>query len=311
MDINGTIQEGNETMAVRFGTTCDELIGHNAFHLVPPDLAERRRSFLERAILSGKPIHFEDFRNGRYIDNTIYPVFGAQGSVDRVAILGIDITERKRKEESFRTREARYKRLVENSPNILYSCSENRGLLYLSSRAESVLGSPPLTFLSEPFFGRTSIHPDDAEKVRLAFEDCKQGKDLNVEYRMRHCDGQWIWLHDRSIGQQTQKEEIIIEGLASDITLRRQNEKALQEWASFAQRHPFQRQTADKLCRLLENLLRWSRMQRGMLEYAPQQLSLYYLAAWTMKLFLQQTEQKHVELHNTIPEGLEVFADLK
>ena len=51
-------------------------------------------------------------------------------------------------------------------------------------------------------------------------------------------------------------------------------------------------------------------MQRGMIDYTPQQISLYHLAGWTLKLFVQKAEQKQIELHNNIPDDLTLVADL-
>ncbi len=71
-----------------------------------------------------------------------------------------------------------------------------------------------------------------------------------------------------------------------------------------------QRRSTDNLCKLLENLLTWARIQRGMIEYAPRQLDLKNVAAWNVKLFMPKAEQKQVMLRSAVQEETHVQADL-
>ena len=96
LDITGTILATNKITAERLGGyTIDEIVGKDAYTLLPPDLAVSRRHWIETAMKTGKPVWFEDIRSGRVIENNIYPVMDENGKVFRVAIFGRDITERK------------------------------------------------------------------------------------------------------------------------------------------------------------------------------------------------------------------------
>ncbi len=77
----------------------DELIGAKIFDLLPPDIVARRRPYADEVIRTGQAGRFEDVRGGRSFDNSIHPIFDAEGRVARLAILSRDITERKRVEE--------------------------------------------------------------------------------------------------------------------------------------------------------------------------------------------------------------------
>lgn len=70
-----------------------------------------------------------------------------------------------------------------------------------------------------------------------------------------------------------------------------------------------QRDVAKNLLALLENLLTWSRMQRGMIRYSPQQLDVAILCARNIALFLPNAEQKQITLQSSIPEEAFVSAD--
>ncbi len=124
--------------------------------------------------------------------------------------------------------EDRYKRLVENSPDILYSFSARHGGFYVSSRVEEILGYSPAYLMDNPFVWYNSIHPHDISRVDRAIEGFKTGQHFAIEYRIRDRNGDWHWFHDRSIGQSMDDAGVVIEGLASDITARKQADQALQ-----------------------------------------------------------------------------------
>ncbi len=102
IDPDGIILEANETMANRFGLTRQELVGRCAFDLLPPELAEQRRRHAQLALETGRQKRFIDRRGDRMIDNIICPVVGPDGRVTRLAMLGIDVTERENAQEALR-----------------------------------------------------------------------------------------------------------------------------------------------------------------------------------------------------------------
>jgi len=69
------------------------------------------------------------------------------------------------------------------------------------------------------------------------------------------------------------------------------------------------RTCAERLYALLENLLTWSRIQRGVIEYAPKIIDLFKIANENVELFATRAEQKQITLKSTIQEGTMVHAD--
>lgn len=69
------------------------------------------------------------------------------------------------------------------------------------------------------------------------------------------------------------------------------------------------RSSAERLYALLENLLTWSRIQRGVMEYEPHKLDLYDIAEDNVALFLSKAQQKNVTLTSTIKEYTYAYAD--
>ena len=70
-----------------------------------------------------------------------------------------------------------------------------------------------------------------------------------------------------------------------------------------------QRMTAENLFKLLENLLTWSRIQRGLLEYAPQHLDLSWMITHNLNLFEAMAQQKQLTVTNAVPRETRVYAD--
>lgn len=114
IELDGTVVMLNETTAQRFGKSWEAMIGTNIYDLLPPDIASARREKLQQVIETGGPLNFEDVRLGRYILNSIYPLFDERGKVVRLAVFGYDITDRKKAEDALKESEERYRSLFEN-----------------------------------------------------------------------------------------------------------------------------------------------------------------------------------------------------
>ena len=67
--------------------------------------------------------------------------------------------------------------------------------------------------------------------------------------------------------------------------------------------------SARRLYALLENLLTWSRIQRGLVEFTPEALALAEIADDIVALFTSNAEQKSITLTNAIPKSVIVSAD--
>lgn len=94
MDREGTVLAINEVGAKRFNKKPGEIIGHNFYALLPPDLAASRATMTEQAFRTGLPVHVQDKRDDYCFDSHIYPIFSDDGQVSQVAIYAADITEK-------------------------------------------------------------------------------------------------------------------------------------------------------------------------------------------------------------------------
>ncbi len=132
-------------------------------------------------------------------------------------------------ERQLRASETRYKHLLENIPDILYTYSSLRSGIYHSPQVESVLGYTDDYLRNHPGLWHDSIHPDDLPAVNQAIKNSTTGQRIETEYRIRDAQGQWHWFYDRSVSITNEAGETLISGLASDITERKQAEEVLRE----------------------------------------------------------------------------------
>jgi two-component system, sensor histidine kinase and response regulator len=68
--------------------------------------------------------------------------------------------------------------------------------------------------------------------------------------------------------------------------------------------------STDNLHALIENLLTWSRIQRGVIEHYPQYMDLREAVTQNLELIAQAAEKKQITLKNAIEEECRVYADM-
>jgi two-component system, sensor histidine kinase and response regulator len=66
---------------------------------------------------------------------------------------------------------------------------------------------------------------------------------------------------------------------------------------------------SENVYELLTDLLTWSRLQRGVLEYQPTALPLFELVEHTLHILAAEAERKSIRLRSAIPRDVEVYGD--
>ena len=145
---------------------------------------------------------------------------------------------RKQIEQNLLISESKYKRLVEHSPDVVYTFSLKWGGMFYSSQILPLLGYSPEYLYAHPFLWAESIHPEDRAAVVKAVEELKKGIPFQIEYRIINAQGEWLWFNDRSIGYRDENGETIIEGIATDITKRKATEDQLRKLSQAVEQSP-------------------------------------------------------------------------
>jgi PAS domain S-box-containing protein len=99
IDKEGLIIDVNDRMSEWLGHARKDLIGTIIYDHLPSEIAEHRKAKGYEIVRTSRPISFEDQREGRWLENSVYPILDSHGEASRFAIYSRDITERKQAEE--------------------------------------------------------------------------------------------------------------------------------------------------------------------------------------------------------------------
>lgn len=157
LDKNGVILLANETLCRRLGRPLEKVIGSSLYDLLPEDVARRRKERIDEVFKTGKALRFEDRREGRDYETFVYPIFDSEGRVQRVSILGIDVTERRQMQESLKRSEERFRELFNEAPVGYHELDmegritevNQRELEMLGYSREEMVGRPVWEFVVE------------------------------------------------------------------------------------------------------------------------------------------------------------------
>lgn len=137
--------------------------------------------------------------------------------------------EREKTARTLRESEERFRRLAENAPDIIfrYRLGPDPGFEYVSPAAAAIVGYTPEEHYADPELGLTLVHPEDRGVLSAATQGLLPEKDP-VSLRWVHRSGQLIWteIHSVTIRDRTGRP-VALEGIARDVTRRRQAEERL------------------------------------------------------------------------------------
>jgi len=145
---------------------------------------------------------------------------GLKKTTTSIDNLNKEITERKRTEEELKGSEEKYRSLIQNIPDVVWTTDLNGKTIFISPQVKEIYGYGPEEIYKggdDVWFGR--IHPDDVEKVKGTFISLfEKGELFEVEYRIQRKDGDWIWLYDRATKIYRKNGIKYADGVFRDIT---------------------------------------------------------------------------------------------
>ena len=140
-------------------------------------------------------------------------------------------------DEALRNSEEKFRLLVENSYDIIYSLSADGTFLFVSQAWTTLLGHPVSEVIGKSF--APFVHPDDLPGCMLFLKDVigKGQRQEGVEYRVRHADGTWYWHTSNAVPFTYEAGSVVgFYGIARDITERKNREEAMKELISRLQK---------------------------------------------------------------------------
>ena len=230
----GAIASWNRGAEVLYGYRPEEILGKPVSILTPPDLSEEV-SHLVKQVRQGERItNFETVQVGKdgrriAVSLSLAPLKNGRAEVVGSSAIVRDITQRQQAEEALRRSEEKYRSIVLNIPDVVWTVDSRGRIVFVSPNIERLGGYTAeevrqggLDLLLE------TMHPDDVPKMKETLQAAfRDHQPREVEYRSRCKDGRWIWVRARAMGSFEEDGVPYLQGLLSDITERKRAEEEL------------------------------------------------------------------------------------
>ena len=136
--LDGIIRSWNSGAQRIFGYNAEEAVGKPITLIIPPERLEEERMILGRLVKGERIEHFETRRvakGGRMLDIslTVSPLRDPEGNIIGASKIARDVTERKRVEDALRGSEARYRAIIEATPECVKLVAPDGTLLQMNS----------------------------------------------------------------------------------------------------------------------------------------------------------------------------------
>ncbi|MCF8105718.1 MAG: PAS domain S-box protein [Desulfohalobiaceae bacterium] len=231
-DIDSNFILVNQAFGDALGIDPEYLVAHSCALCFDHETAEKMKEADREVIKRKKPITIEETivdRHGRkrHLETNKSPILDYEGKVVGTVGVGIDITERKKAQESLRDREEKYRLLAENSADIIWSMDADLKITYITPSVERILG-----YSQEEIYNLSQdrlFRPRTYAILRQKKQEIKSGRiqgTLSLELEHIRKDGRLIST-EVSLSPIFDKNGVFlgIQGVTRDITERKEAEE--------------------------------------------------------------------------------------
>jgi PAS domain S-box-containing protein len=168
-------------------------------------------------------IRLRHLKNGAalWVNYTMFRIKNRGGETTGLAIVCRDITARKMAEDAQRKIDQHIRTAVKASAAAFWDRDLATGNVYFSLEWKHQIGYSPDELPNRWEEWEKRLHPEDKERVLAATHDCLGGgrKNYELEYRLRHKNGSYRWIHTRgSLLYDSQEQPCRLLGMNLDIT---------------------------------------------------------------------------------------------
>ena len=158
-----------------------------------------------------------------------FPIRDVDGSGALIGGMAIDITDRKRAEESLRESEQRFRNMADHAPVMIWVTEVDGSTSFLGKTWYEFTGRSPANSLG--FGWVEAVHPDDRRPARDAFLTASaRHQAFSHEYRLRGKSGEYFWVIDAASPRLDDNGNFLgYIGSVIDISKRKKVEEALRE----------------------------------------------------------------------------------
>ncbi|QKT02613.1 PAS domain S-box protein [Ectothiorhodospiraceae bacterium 2226] len=310
-----------------------DAVGKTARELVP-DLDASWFEIYGKVARSGESVRFENHAPamGRWFD--VYAFRIGNPEERRVALLFKDITADKEAEAALRESEARFRRMADTAPAMLWLTDTSDDCAFVSRGWSEFTGQSFEQALGAGWM--EAVHPDDQTRARASFLKAFQRREaFSLDYRLRHAGGGYRWCIDTGRPRYDENGEWCgFIGSVIDVHERKQAEEALRAadrrkdefLATLAHElrnplaplrnsldilhlrgeandplHEMMQRQVSHLTRLVDDLLEVSRITRGRIELRKERVELATIVRSAIEGARPAIEEGKHRLHVAVP----------
>ncbi len=217
-----------------FGVDPEEIIQNpkKRFEMIHPDDKERiTKKVDQRSITYSFDEEYkiiDYYGNVKWIHSTSSPIRDNSGKVYRIAGFMMDITERKKIEEELSASESRFKKVVENIPDVLLLYNSESQIEFINKAGAKLVGLPPSKILS---LKDEDIYPPEMTSQYIPLlNECIATKNIQAGECTFIRDNQNYSFDFKYVPLLDSGGNIIqVLGIAHDITDRKEREKLIND----------------------------------------------------------------------------------
>ena len=230
----------NSSYCRYFGKKLDELLGKSFMPLIPEDEQARIDEMIS-TVSAENPISSLTHRvinpKGKtcWLQWTTRGLFDTDGNVVELQAVGRDVTELMQVQQALMESELKYRDLVENVSDIIYSTDEKGYITYISPVIETEYGYDPSKIIGRHF--SEFIYEDDIAQSTGNFQSRLEGIKTSSESRVTTSSGEvrWFLISGKPIVVDGETKGIY--GIMKDVTARKLAEEEVRAERDRAQKY--------------------------------------------------------------------------
>ena len=235
LDLDLLIQWANLAVGNSLNEAPENLVGRHCFELWHGRESPCETCPVQRSIQTGEPQEGEvESSEGGCLHIRSYPLRSPQGTLEGVAKVGLDMTQRKQAEKALRRSEERFQWAMEATRDGIWDWDLTTDEVYYSPAYTAMLGYSQEEVLPHASFWKDHIHVQDREAVLQANRDCieNRSESFETEFRMQTRDGGWRWIlgRGRAVERDEQGRARRMVGTHTDITEKNSLQEYLEQY---------------------------------------------------------------------------------
>lgn len=222
----------NQTLAQLAGLTDEEIIGRTPGEFLPEQVAAPMETALRRVLETDRPVLDADLSidQGDEADlrlwaSSWFPSHGSEGKILGVALIAVDVTDRRRAEDVIRRKEERYRSLVEASSQVVWVTDPAGRVIDDAPEWRAITGQTYDDYVAGGWL--QVVHPEDRARIAGAWQDCLDdpGRTFETSYRIRTRTGTYRHYDVRAVPIWRGEEVLEWVGANTDVTGQREAEE--------------------------------------------------------------------------------------